>query len=239
MNEHVHSNCNDSACEDHYLEPRGAIKNTIQDASDEITLKPPSPELEALVAETLAGIGAQTFSARNPHLGKMIKCQICGRRHRTVELLYTHGAEDGVKKATKLVGGVKCVQQFKYLHTEEDLETGEKVDILATVPLPEQIERGLRAQPPKKQFPKAVFGAAAFAKKRKHPHIAHTKLMFVKLVREFFQGDPDENSEGYKARITKARRLAFRKMRKDVRKNRKLLHRITDVSRRINNGLVA
>jgi hypothetical protein len=190
---------------------------SVQDASGEINLAPPSPELQALVAATLTDIEGRSFSERHPELGKMLKCQVCKTRHRAPQ----------------------CAQTFKYLHTEEDLETGEKVDILATVPLPEQIEQGLRAQPPKKQFPKAVFGAAAFAKKRKHPHIAHTKLMFVKLVREFFQGDPDENSEGYKARITKARRLAFRKMRKDVRRNRKLLHRITDVSRRINNGLVA
>jgi hypothetical protein len=212
------------------------MDSPIQDASNEINLKPPSPELEALVAETLEGIQGRTFSERNPQLGKMLKCPICGRRHRTVEILRTHGAKDGIKKATKIVGGVKCVQQFKYLHTIEDLETGEKTDIVATVPLPEQVDRGLRAQPPKKQFVKAILGAAQFKGKRKHLHLNHDKLMFVKLVRDFFVGDTDENSEGYKARITKARRLAFRDMRKNARNLRKKLNRISDASRRINRG---
>lgn len=213
MFEHTHhsdGNCNDPACEDHYAETIGVV----EDASAEINIKPPSPELEALVAGALEGIHGRSFSARNPELGKMFKCVGCGQRHR----------------------GTQCVPKYKYLHTLEDLETGEKTDIFATVPLPEQVERGLKSEPPKHRFPKAEYGAALTKGKRRHPHFRSTKLQFIELTRQFFVGDADPQSEDYQKRITKARRLAYKQIRKNARTQRNKFNRISEVSRRLNRG---
>lgn len=200
--------------EDLLLEPRGFVKDTIQDASDEINIKPPSPELEALVAQTLEGIHGRSFSARNPELGKMIKCQVCKLRHR----------------------GAQCTPTYKYLHTLEDVETGEKTDIFATVPLPEQIERGLRQQPPKTRFPKAIMGAAMIKGKRKRPHFSAVKLQFIEITRNVFQGDPDPASEGYQDRLNKARKKAGRVIRKRNRLAGNAIRRQQELSRRLNRG---
>ena len=187
----------------------------IQDASDEIVIKPPSEETLALVASALGDISNRSFAGRHPELGKMFRCSGCRTRHR----------------------GTPCEIKYKYLFTEEDTETGEKTDVFATVPLPEQIERGLKAEPPKRQFVKAIVGAALTKGKRKYPHFRSTKLQFIELTRQFFQGDTDERSEGYQQRITKARRLAFKAIRKKARVQRIKIDRISDISRRINRGL--
>lgn len=209
MTEHDKFTCSEPGCEDHYAE----VPN-VEDASDEITIKPPSPELEALVAETLEGIHGRSFSARNPELGKMFKCPGCGIRHR----------------------GKACEIKYKYLHTLEDLETGEKTDVFATVPLPEQIERGLRQQPPKTRFPKAQFGAALVKGKRKHPHFSAVKLQFIETTRAVFQGDPDPASDGYQDRLNKARKKAGRVIRKRSQVASDAIRRTQELSRRINRG---
>lgn len=212
MTEHDKFNCSDSGCEDHYME--ASDHDTTQDASEEINIKPPSPELEALVAETLEGIHGRSFSARNPELGKMFRCAGCNRRHR----------------------GSACEIKYKYLHTEEDLETGEKTDIFATVPLPEQIERGLRQQPPKTRFPKAIMGAAMVKGRRKRPHFSAVKLQFIEITRKVFQGDPDPESEGYQDRLNKARKKASRVIRKKNRVAGNAIRRQQELSRRLNRG---
>jgi len=51
-------------------------------------------QLNAAVTAALEAIRSRSYSARNPHLGKMIKCQICLRRHREIvkcELRYSTG----------------------------------------------------------------------------------------------------------------------------------------------------
>ena len=46
----------------------------------------PTEEGQSAVQETLAAIRQRSFSGRNPELGKMVKCQVCGRRHRASEV---------------------------------------------------------------------------------------------------------------------------------------------------------
>ena len=75
----------------------------------ELEFKPASAEAQEAIGEALVAITERSFSGRNPELGKMIKCQVCGRRHRENER--------------------KCEQKFVYLHTIEDTETGEKTDV--------------------------------------------------------------------------------------------------------------
>jgi hypothetical protein len=55
----------------------------------------------------------KSFSERNPQLGKMIKCQVCKKRHRKYLI---------------------CVQVFALDSVEVDLETGEKTSIYRTAP---------------------------------------------------------------------------------------------------------
>ena len=52
--------------------------------SDEIELEKPKPTAGGLVASVLAleEIKRRSFSGRHPELGKMIKCQVCQKRHR-------------------------------------------------------------------------------------------------------------------------------------------------------------
>ena len=83
--------------------------------NEPIELEAPKPTAQGMVAAVLAleEIKRRSFSGRNPELGKMIKCQVCQRRHRS---------------------SIKCEQKFVYLYTEEDLETGESKDVYRTAP---------------------------------------------------------------------------------------------------------
>jgi hypothetical protein len=74
--------------------------------------EPSKPTAGGLAASALAlkEIKSRSFSGRNPELGKMIKCQVCQKRHRD---------------------SIKCEQKFVELYVEEDLETGEVTPILA------------------------------------------------------------------------------------------------------------
>lgn len=76
---------------------------------------------------------------------------------------------------------IKCKQVFKQLWVDEDVETGELTIQYATVPLPGQ-----------NPGPKAIIGAAFFAKKRKNPHPSRRKLQYIRLVRKL---TPDEYTQ--------------------------------------------
>jgi hypothetical protein len=53
---------------------------------EEITVQPVSNEVKQAIAKYREDFKEKSFSGRNPELGKMIKCQICNRRHRTAEI---------------------------------------------------------------------------------------------------------------------------------------------------------
>lgn len=50
--------------------------------------------IEAAVAEFQAQREGKSFSERHPELGRMIKCQVCGRRHRSVRICIPVYAKD-------------------------------------------------------------------------------------------------------------------------------------------------
>lgn len=52
------------------------------------------PEVEKAIAEFREKQLVKSFSQRHPELGKMIKCQICSRRHRTSEICLQIFAKD-------------------------------------------------------------------------------------------------------------------------------------------------
>jgi len=115
---------------------------------------PASPELLAEIEKALGDIKKRSFSGRNPELGKMVNCPIHGFRHRKNEF--------------------KCEQRFKYLHTEEDMETGEVTDITAVLPGKSRNQ---------------VVGAARFKGKRHKPHVSFRMLRYIQIVRDLL---PDE-----------------------------------------------
>lgn len=75
----------------------------------------PTPEGLNAAARALEEIRRRSFSGRHPELGKMIKCQVCGLRHREI---------------------IKCEPRYKELYIEEDLETGELTQVFAKLPIP-------------------------------------------------------------------------------------------------------
>src|SRR5208282_876544 len=120
--------------------------------------------LNAAIAKTRAALRNRSFSGRNTHLGRMIKCQICGRRHRE----------------NWQVAGVKymCVQQFakpRYMFTTT--EAGE------IIPVPVDQRPELIASQTTRQ---GLYGAAAFAKKRLLPHHNRRDLLLVQRTIELY-----------------------------------------------------
>lgn len=78
MSEHVHEQCNNSTCEDHYEK----LETPVEQPATPVAV---SGELAGAVAGFEKGFRQRSFSGRNPTLGKMIKCLLCGLRHRETE----------------------------------------------------------------------------------------------------------------------------------------------------------
>jgi len=127
--------------------------------------EPPKPTAGGLVASVLAleEIKRRSFSGRHPELGKMIKCQVCQKRHRD---------------------SIKCEQKFVELWIEEDLETGEKTSIHAEL-VPPKGRRNLTF--------KQTYGAAVVKGKRLHPHPNSRNLQLIEQVRALLPDEYDEN----------------------------------------------
>jgi hypothetical protein len=158
--------------------------------SNEIELEKPKPTASGLVASVLAleEIKRRSFSGRHPELGKMIKCQVCQKRHRS---------------------SVKCEQKFVELWIEEDLETGEKTTVYATAAQPKgtEIPHQISAQQPTL---KQAIGAAALKGKRQKPHPNKRNLQLIEQVRVLLPDEYDEND--LKKARTRARRILSKKL---------------------------
>ena len=170
--------------------------------------------LNAAVAKTRAALRARSFSARNPQLGKMIKCQICHRRHRE----------------NPLVAGVRysCIQQFakpRYMFT-----TTEASEL---VPVPQENRPALIASQTTR---KGVVGAATFAKKRLLPHHNRRDLLLVQRTIELYPEHAVYLSDPLEA-MREARLQAQREIARalDLRSGKhKRLQKISRTSRKIN-----
>jgi hypothetical protein len=151
---------------------------------EKLEYESPAVSVGAAIAalKALEDLKNRSFSARHPELGRMIKCQVCGLRHRD---------------------SIKCEQKFVELWVEEDLETGEKKTVFAVAQQPEgaEIRHQISAQQPTL---KQMVGAAQFKGKRQKPHPNKRVLQFIELVRTLL---PDEYTE---EDMTRARKKATR-----------------------------
>lgn len=194
IEEHRHD-CNDPQCEDHH--------ETMIPEGQEVVFSV-SPEAVAAADVALGDIKHRSFSGRHPELGKMIKCQVCNRRHRQPQ----------------------CTAEYKQLWMDEDVETGERTIVYATVPLHNQ-----------KPTIKAVFGAKQFKGKRKSQRPSQKGLQLVELTRALYpslDGAFDTDEDQMKAARAIAEQVLL--MRKKAAAKRIRIQQ--DVSRRINRGLL-
>ena len=170
--------------------------------------------LNAAIAKTRAALRNRSFSGRNPQLGRMIKCQICGRRHRE----------------NWEVGGVRymCVQQFakpRYMFTTT--EAGE------IIPVPMDQRPELIAN---QKTHKGQYGAAAFAKKRLLPHHNRRDLLLVQRTIELYPEHAVYLSDPLEA-MREARLQAQREIARNLELRsgrRKRLQKISRNSRKLN-----
>ena len=77
----------------------------------EQTFKPVSSEVLKLIGKVIENVQHKSYAQRHPELGKMMNCQVCGRRHFSSQV---------------------CKQRFAVRHIEEDVETGERTVVYAT-----------------------------------------------------------------------------------------------------------
>jgi hypothetical protein len=188
--------------------------------SDEIVKVPEvEPEFKTtLTPEQLAAAEAEVksrpFSARNPELGRMIKCQVCGLRHRSVqkcEQKFTNRAGD-----------------FEYFHEEEiDGEVKLVPTLRTAIPHDEKPTR------------KQIMGAAATHKKRFHPHHSKMKLLFIERTRKVFLAlgfNADCDKETFDKNLQRARVVAARQIRKERRQSSRRVRLEQRASRRANRG---
>lgn len=177
-------------------------------------LSPERQAINAAVARTRAALRGRTFSARNPQLGGMIKCQVCGRRHR---------------ENWEIAGmRYECVQRFakpRYLFTTT--EAGE------IVPVPQDLRPELIANQTTR---KGQYGAAAFAKKRFLPHHNRRDLLLVQRTIELYPEHAVYLTDPLEA-MREARLQAQREIARalDLRSGKhKRLQKISRTSRKIN-----
>jgi hypothetical protein len=113
-----------------------------QDKKEEFLELPPVPqEAIDLCNKVIAEAMERSYGGRHPEIGKMIKCQACGLRHRS---------------------HIECKQKFVYLYSEEEIGPDglpKVTDFFRTA-----------VSPDKKPTRKQVFGAQAVKGKRFRPH---------------------------------------------------------------------
>jgi len=155
---------------------------------------------------------SRPFSERHRELGKMIKCQICGRRHRQMSLppceqKFTQVVKDG------------------YEYFREEPKTGTLVPKLRTAIDPE-------LQP----TPNQVVGAAAFRKRRYNPHPNAKNLSLIERTRQVFAEMGFTITEGEQAQknMQIARKEAHRVLRKKARAQAKKKRAQQKQSRKVN-----
>ena len=174
-----------------------------------------SEELQKAIDIALGKIENRSFSERNPELGKMVNCKVCGTRHRVNER--------------------KCEQKFTYSVGDYELfredENGELVPDYRTC-----------MRPNERQTKRQVAGAAAFKGKRLKSHHSKVQLQFIERTRKVFLElgfDPDEkDKEVFEKNLQRARVLAAREIRRERELNDRRIRIEQDLSRRINKGLI-
>ncbi len=193
-----------------------------------------SPEAIAAAEAALVDISKLSFAGRHAHLGKMINCQVCGRRHRRAEFaIREHRTPDAVAKATIEVLFTNCEQQFKEMWVEEDLETGELSIQYAMVPLPGQ-GRVIKGKTVFSSPGRAIMGAAMVAKKRRQRRPNHTQLEVVDHTRRIFARINPERFPEEAGRMLEAKRIAINTVNNKRERKARKIRQAQKTSRRIN-----
>jgi hypothetical protein len=176
---------------------------------EEVKFKTVAPEVLEAASKALGNIATRSFSGRHPELGRMIKCQVCGRRHRDSQ---------------------KCIQVFTTKWFEEDLETGIVEPIFATAMSHDQ-------KPTKRQVVSAVAFKAKRLKPHlnsiKLRIVERTREIFYKLG--FTENVPPEV---FQNNMKIAREAAELQLWVEHKQKAKKYRRQQDRSRRINRGLI-
>jgi hypothetical protein len=165
--------------------------------------KPVSPEAQSATDKALKAIHDRPYAGRHPELGKMFNCRVCGNRHRS---------------------SIVCIQQFKTLYEDEDLETGEKTVGYATA-IPTD----------GKPTPRQVVGAAVFNKKRRLRRPNPNDLQIVEITRRIYgreDYDPDKPEDV--AFMQECRALAVQEIRAKRELRAKAYRKTQKASRRAN-----
>jgi hypothetical protein len=157
----------------------------------EVILESKPTVSEQVVADALEAITNRSFSGRNPHLGKMVNCAFCGRRHRQVEELKTLTKNEGGELETRVTHW-KCEQKFAT--GRWDVRDPKPLLIAGETPETEAVINKL----------KIVIGAKAFKGRRLKPHHNHRAMLFIEEVRKL---TPDEYTQ---EDLEKARKRAKR-----------------------------
>src|SRR5271157_976154 len=183
------------------------------------------------IATALVEVRGRSFSGRHPELGKMIKCRICGLRHRQNE----RKCEQQFTYSVKDKDGRKYEQFREQTEEEQKGKNDSEKDTL----VPDlRTAISLNRKPTMKQF----LGAAQFAKKRWHPHHSKIKLQFIERTRVMYDqlkfvwnllGTPNTTT----SKLQRARVYAARQLRKEREFRDRAARRRQDLSRRINRGL--
>ncbi|VVB52926.1 Uncharacterised protein [uncultured archaeon] len=169
-------------------EPHPELVEAVEVIKSQLSQAPP-PEMEAKPTEegvaasieALAEIRSRSFSGRNLHLGKMVKCHVCGQRGRETD----HKHEQKFAKRWIVVNGKK-------VYTEEELIAGRTVETHAVMPTMRNI-----------------LGASRFKGKRKKPRPTWRQNEMIQLVRSLVPDEftPEELEAAKK----KARRMLAKK----------------------------
>ena len=165
------------------------------------------------VAAALAAIRARPYSGRNPQLGKMINCDLCGNRHRQVRFFEA-------RTATKTDGTEIVIEQS---YAPQRLVEGAKVSNRNSVKIAglhgDKVVEGEPMMASQLKL-KGIFGAAMVAKKRIKPHLSKWKRQLVQLTQQLYpQNEPYitnpqecmEESRKQAARILKDKRAGIRR----------------------------
>lgn len=218
----------------------------IQNEADVPEIFQASPEAIAAAEAALGDIKKRSFSGRHAHLGKMINCAVCGRRHRRLQFaIREHRAPDALAKATIEILSKECEQEFKQMWVEQEIdENGEEGSLTiqyATVPLPGQ-GRQIGGKTVFANMARPIVGAKHFQTKdgrgtRKQPRPNHTHLEVVFHTRRLFDIINPETYPAEAERMLAAKRVAINVVRNKRARKASKIRKQQKLSRRINRGL--
>ena len=222
--------------ENYYADFSGATVN-LPEAPTTLSV---SEELQKAVSDALTVLEDRSFAGRNPELGKMVNCRVCGTRHRETDNTYREIHDESGKIGVQIMSVLraKCAQVFTYRVGDYELfredEKGELVPAYRTAMRPDE-------KPTKNQLHGAP-KMANFSMPRYHPHPSKIKLQFIERTRKIFLElgfDIDEkNKELFEKNLQRARVLAARELRRERELSDREVRRRQDQSRRINKGLL-